>query len=41
MASNLIAEAQDISSLVPIPTKCKWMRVKGNRTYDLAEITGK
>lgn len=41
MASNLIAEAHDLTSLVPIPMKCKWVRIKGNRTYELAEITGK
>lgn len=40
LASNLVAEAKDKETGLPIAFKCRWQRARGARIYNLNAITG-
>ena len=40
LASNLVAEAKDYDTGLAIPVKCRWFRIKDEKSYNLNAITG-
>lgn len=40
LASNLVAEAKDKTTGLPVAIKCKWQRIRGKRIYNLNAIHG-
>lgn len=40
LASNLVATAKDYETGFAIPVKCRWFRIKDEKSYNLNAITG-